>query len=173
MLFFVYSRARAGAADAAAALVEDHWSYIDQFAEGMIARGPTLEPDRETWTGSLHIVDLPDAAAARNFVANEPFHRAQLFAEHLVRRFVDRLGRTMWEFPGGSGTPRFLVIGQREPTGVPAGDIILQGDLLTADDETPAGFALGAQAPTRGALVAALGGDDRLAIYDWEFGGRR
>jgi hypothetical protein len=36
---------------------------MDQFADRMWARGPTLAPDREMWTGRLHIVDLPDATA--------------------------------------------------------------------------------------------------------------
>ena len=43
------------------ALTEEHWSYMDRFADGMLARGPTLAPDRETWTGSIHIVELPSA----------------------------------------------------------------------------------------------------------------
>ena len=38
---------------------------MDGFADAMIARGPTLTPDRKTATGSLHIVDLPDARHAK------------------------------------------------------------------------------------------------------------
>ena len=83
---------------------------MDRFAEGMTARGPTLAADRETWTGSMHILDLPSAAAAREFVDREPYNRAGLFAHHVIRRFRNLLGRTMWEFPGGSDDPRFLVI---------------------------------------------------------------
>ena len=30
----------------------------------MIARGPTLAADRTTWTGSVHIVDLPSRGTA-------------------------------------------------------------------------------------------------------------
>ena len=74
---------------------------MDRFADGMIARGPTLGADRETWTGSLHIVDLPSAEAAREFVEREPYNRAGLFEQHIIRRFKNLLGRTMWEFPGG------------------------------------------------------------------------
>ena len=72
---------------------------MDRFADGMIARGPTLAPDRETWTGSLHILDLPSAEAAREFVEREPYNRAGLFEHHMIRRFENLLGRTMWEFP--------------------------------------------------------------------------
>ena len=83
---------------------------MDRFADGMVARGPTLAADRATWTGSLHIVELPSAEAAHEFVEREPYNRAGLFERHLIRRFDNRLGRTMWDFPGGSGDPRFLVI---------------------------------------------------------------
>jgi uncharacterized protein len=47
---------------------------MDSFADGMIARGPTLAADRATWTGSVHIVDLPSADAAREFVEREPYN---------------------------------------------------------------------------------------------------
>jgi hypothetical protein len=37
---------------------------------------------------------------AWEFVAEEPYHRAGLFEEHVVWRFTNLLGRTMWEFGG-------------------------------------------------------------------------
>src|SRR6476660_9234227 len=65
--FLVYSRAALAApgVEHDPALDEEHWSYMDRFADGMVARGPTLAADRELWTGSVHIVDLPSAEAAR------------------------------------------------------------------------------------------------------------
>src|SRR4029453_9307056 len=59
---------------------------MDDYAAAMIARGPTLTPDRTTWTGSMHMVDLPDAQAARVFAFQEPFYRAGVYGEVLVRR---------------------------------------------------------------------------------------
>ncbi|MEO9174699.1 MAG: hypothetical protein ABI317_04225, partial [Gaiellales bacterium] len=38
----------------------------------MIARGPTFGADGETVTGNLHVLGLPSAEAAREFVAGEP-----------------------------------------------------------------------------------------------------
>lgn len=112
MDFFVYSR------DAAAMkalrddrdLLEVHWAYMDRFAESMIARGPTLAPDRRTATGSLHVLGLPSVDAAREFVACEPNSRAGLYAERSVWPFENLLGRTMWQFPNPAGEPRFLVV---------------------------------------------------------------
>src|SRR5262249_3239859 len=122
--FFVYSRAVSGAAaaESAEALTEEHWSYMDRFADQMIARGPTLAADRETWTGSLHILDMTSADAAHEFAEHEPFNSAGLFAEHLIRRFHNLLGQTMWESAegGGADDPRFLVIARGPLPGVTA-----------------------------------------------------
>ena len=151
---------------------------MDGFADGMTARGPTLEPDRETWTGSVHIVDLPSAAVAREFVEREPYNRAGLFEQHVIRRFENRLGRTMWEFRGGSDDPRFLVIAHLAAADAllpdfPDEDLIVHGELLTPDDARPAGWVAALQAPTREAVEATLGRGDTVEIFDWEFGGRR
>ena len=112
--FFVYSRDAADTADLRddQELLEEHWSYMDRFAESMIARGPTLDTDRETATGSLHVLALPSVDAAREFVALEPNNRAGVYEEHLVWRFENLLGRSMWEFSGQPAEPRFLIIGR-------------------------------------------------------------
>jgi uncharacterized protein len=189
--FFVYSR---DAADTAGLrddqeLLEKHWSYMDRFAERMIARGPTLDSDRETATGSLHVLALPSVDAAREFVALEPNNRAGVYGEHLVWRFENLLGRSMWEFSGQAAEPRFLVIGRshlRRPVPVetlPAElreRLILYGVLTTLDGDEPVGVALALQAPGREA-VGVLTEDDRtglgafseVEIHNWEFGGRR
>src|SRR5262245_22594558 len=112
MDFFVYSRDAPGteALREDLALLERHWSYMDAFAETMIARGPTFLADRETVTGSLHVLGLPDVEALHEFVAQEPNNRAGLYGEHRVWRFENLLGRTMWEFPVEAGEPPFLVL---------------------------------------------------------------
>ena len=172
--FFVYSRAAPSASEVEheRALDEEHWSYMDRFAAGMTARGPTLGRDRETWTGSIHIVDLPSAAAAREFVEQEPYNRAGLFEDHMIYRFTNLLGRTMWEFPGGAGDPRFFVIGRGASTTLPRERLIVHGELLTPEDATPAGVVLALEAPSRAAVDELVGARD-VEIHDWEFGGRR
>lgn len=191
MDFLVYSRAAGGEPDQS--LTEEHWSYMDRFADRMTARGPTLASDRETWTGSLHIVDLPDADAAREFVEREPYSRAGLFEGHVIRRFENLLGRTMWDFPEDPVDPRFLVIahlhtaddGPSSPvpragfTALPRERMIIHGELSTLDEEAPAGVVLAIQAPTSEAVDAllrdrstGLGEGVEVEIHDWEFGGR-
>ncbi len=194
MEFFVHSRAASGASEPDRALTEEHWSYMDRFAAGMIARGPTLATDRATWTGSVHIVDLPSAEAAHQFVEREPYNRAGMYEQHLVRRFNNLLGRTMWEFPGGSDDPIFMVISQvpaRASEHVPAASsidppalaperLIVHGELLTPAEGRRVGVVTALQTPTRQAVDALLRArQPRLAdrmdvqIHDWEFGGRR
>jgi uncharacterized protein YciI len=115
MDFFVYSRDVAGTAlRADKELLEEHWSYMDAFAESMIARGPTLAADRETATGSLHVLGLPGVDAAREFVAREPNNRAGVYADHFIWRFENLLGRTMWAFSRVADEPRFLIIARSD-----------------------------------------------------------
>jgi hypothetical protein len=167
---------------------------MDGFTDRLTARGPTLGTDRQTWTGSLHVVDLAGAKAVREFVAREPYNQAGLFDEHFIWRFDNLLGRTMWQFAGTAGEPRFLVLAHAaddqltDPRPVPVAALapqlrerlIVYGQLRSLDSEQPAGVALAAQAATRDALESLL--EDPLtgladyrdvAIHDWEFGGRR
>jgi hypothetical protein len=191
MDFFVYSRDAAHVADLRADpdLLEEHWSYMDRFAESMIARGPTLDTEREMATGSLHVLGLPSVEAAREFVTLEPNNRAGVYGEHLAWRYDNLLGRSMWEFSGQPAEPRFLIIG-RSHLGRPVSTetlpasllerLILYGALTTLDGGEPAGVALAVQSPDREA-VNALMEDERIGlhvfsqvdVHDWEFGGRR
>jgi uncharacterized protein len=192
MDFFVYSRDAHGTQPLRGdrELLERHWSYMDGFAETMIARGPTLGPDRETATGSLHVLGLPNVDAARDFVAGEPNHQAGVYAEHSIWRFENLLGRTMWEFVPRADEPRFLLMARPAPgTSPPPPEsfpaelgerLILYGGLSPLDGAGPAWVAVALQAPNREAVEALLEtgglGHDALPvveIHDWEFGGRR
>jgi uncharacterized protein len=85
MEFFCYHEDRPGSMTLRAELQEQHRSYMDRFATRMIARGPTLSSDGETATGSVHIVDLPDASAARVFAFEEPNYQRGVYRDVLVR----------------------------------------------------------------------------------------
>ncbi len=112
MEFLCYHRDRPASLPLRYELREEHWSYMDQYAKEMIARGPTLADDGDTPTGSVHIVDLPDPAAARTFAFDEPNYQAGVYRDVLLRRWRNTLGRTMWDFPGGrTDGNRYLVIG--------------------------------------------------------------
>lgn len=182
MEFFCYHRDRPDSNPLRDELVEQHWSYMDQYAKELIARGPTLTDDGEEATGSVHIVDLPDSAAARAFAFDEPNYQAGVYRDVLLRRWRNLLGRTMWDFPGGrSGGSRYLVIGLGAPrpadflTTAPAlDDLIAYGPLLSDDGETWLGTAALLRAPSPEAARAVLpqGEYADIEVHNWQFGGR-
>ncbi|MEV6791699.1 YciI family protein [Streptomyces sp. NPDC051320] len=181
MEFLCYHRDRPGSLALRDELLEKHWSYMDRYAKEMIARGPTFAVDGDAPTGSLHIVDLPDPAAARAFAFDEPNYRAGVYRDVLLRRWRNVLGRTMWDFPGGrSGGNRYLVLGlgtgQAADLAVPSArdDLIAYGPLLSDDATAWLGTAVLVRAPDPDAARAVLTRDRYadIEVHDWQFGGR-
>lgn len=179
MEFLCYHRDRPGSMALRDELREQHWSYMDRYAQHMIARGPTLTSDGDTATGSLHIVDLPDPTAARAFAFDEPNYQAGVYRDVLLRRWRNTLGRTMWDFPGGpTEGNRYLVLGLGAG---PAADLnpnhdelIAYGPLLSDDATAWLGTAALVRAPDPNAARAILT-TDRYAdieVHNWQFGGR-
>jgi uncharacterized protein YciI len=177
--FFCYHRDRPGSATLREELLERHWSYMDRYATEMIARGPTLAGD--TPTGSVHIVGVPDPAAARAFAFDEPNYQAGVYRDVLLRRWRNLLGRTMWDFPGGrDGGNRYLVLGLGTGPGadltVPPGqdELIAYGPLLSDDGSTWLGTVvlLRAAAPDTARAILTPGRYASVEVHDWQFGGR-
>ncbi|MEU9152369.1 YciI family protein [Streptomyces sp. NPDC048417] len=203
MEFFCYHRDRADSLALRRELVEEHWSYMDRYETELIARGPAFGAGGETLTGSVHIVGLPDPAAARAFAFDEPNYQAGVYRDVLLRRWRNLLGRTMWEFPGGrAGGSRYLVLGlgpvhtEAEPEadvdlspgpgtgpgtdlGLPPGidrdELIAFGPLLSDDATAWLGTAALVRAPDpdRARAVLAPHRYAETEVYEWEFGGRR
>jgi hypothetical protein len=181
MEFFCYHRDRPGSVSLREELLEEHWSYMDRYASQMIARGPTLASDGSMPTGSLHIVDLPDSAAARAFAFDEPGYQAGVYRDVLLRRWRNTLGRTMWDFPGGpGGGSRYLVLGlgtgQAADLAVPPDrdELIAYGPLLSDDGAAWLGTAGLVRAPDQ-ATARAILTPDRYAgieVHNWQSGGR-
>jgi hypothetical protein len=181
MEFFCYHRDRAGSGPLRDELLERHWSYMDGYAAQMIARGPTLTADGAQATGSVHVLDLPDPAAARTFAFDEPYYQAGVFRDVLLRRWSNTLGRTMWDFPGGgSDGNRYLVLG----LGVEHADdfhlpsdhtqLIAYGPLLSDDGSHRLGALALVRAPDVLAARAVLARNTYadLEVHRWQFGGR-
>ena len=181
MEFFCFHRDRPGSLALREELLEEHWSYMDRYATEMIARGPTLAEDGDTPTGSVHIVDLPDPAAARAFAFDEPNYQAGVYRDVLLRRWRNTLARTMWDFAGGrDGGNRYLVLGlgagQATDLVAPADqdDLIAHGPLLSDDGSSWLGTAVLLRAPdpvTAGAVLTA-GRYADIEVHNWQFGGR-
>jgi uncharacterized protein len=179
--FFCYHRDRPGSLTLREELQEQHWSYMDRYQAEMIARGPTFAADGDTLTGSVHIVDLPDPAAARAFAFDEPNYQAGVYRDMLLRRWRNLLGRTMWDFPGGrDGGNRYLVLGfgagPAADLAVSAGraELIARGPLLSDNGASWLGTAVLVRAPDPDTARASLT-QDRYAdieVHKWQFGGR-
>jgi uncharacterized protein YciI len=124
MEFFVLGRDADGVDDLLAELSEAHWAYMDGFAGRLRARGPLLTPDRTRHAGSMHVVEVPDVAAAYRFAYDEPFQRAGVFADLSVTRFLSWGIRTMYGDPPVSPPPASsLVLARWE--GEPMSDVLL------------------------------------------------
>ncbi|GAB2664552.1 YciI family protein [Kribbella swartbergensis] len=174
MEFFVWGRDRPGGYQLKLALKEEHWAFMDGYAEQLIARGPTLtshDDDAET-TGSLHIVDLPDEDAVRRFAFDEPYYRAGAFESVGIYRFENHSARTMWDFTNAvEDYHRYLVLTTDTTAPAPSEHFILHGDLHTPDGRTHVGQAALVEAPTPTAAAALLPAP--ADAHPWTFGGRR
>jgi uncharacterized protein YciI len=182
MEFLCYHRDRPGSVALRDELLEAHWSYMDRYATEMIARGPTLASDGDTPTGSVHIVDLPDPAAARAFAFDEPNYQAGVYRDVLLRRWRNTLRRNMWDFPGGrSGGNRYLVLGlgagPAADLAVPSDreELIAYGPLLSDNGSSWLGTAALVRAPDPDTACAILTRDRYadIEVHDWQFGGRQ
>jgi uncharacterized protein YciI len=129
----------------------------------------------------VHILDVPDQAAARTFAFDEPNYQAGAYRDVLLRRWRNTLGRTMWDHPGGrTGGNRYLVLGlgSGEPADLtvpPDSDkLIAYGPLLSDDGLSWLGTGALLQAPDRDTARALLTPDRYAAIevHNWQPGGR-
>src|SRR5258708_26324252 len=123
-------------------------SYMDRYPAETIARGPILDGGGDTPTGSVHIIGLPDPAAARAFAFDEPNYQAGVYRDVLLRRWRNLLGRTMRDFPGGPADGnRYLVLGlgtgQAADLAVPPAhdELFAYGPLMSATAATSTGPA--------------------------------
>ena len=176
MEFFCYHRDRSGSLPLRERLLEAHWSFMDRYE--LIARGPTFAG--EVPSGSVHVVDLPDATAARAFAFDEPNYQAGAYRDVLLRRWSNVLGRTMWDFPGDRSGPGYLVLGLGSGAAVdlvPAhpDELIAYGPLLSDDGTAWLGTAALLRAPDAetARTVLTVEGYAEVEVHRWEPGGRR
>lgn len=200
MEYFFYCRDKPEGAAIRQAIVEEHWAFMDRYDAAMIARGPTLSDDGASITGSMHMVDLPDAAAAQVFAYDEPFARAGAYDEIIVRRCRNAMQRTMWQFDGDpDNNQRFLIIGHSKPGMSETRDALLEdhrryfiehgyqekfivrGPLWSDSGDEWVGSEFVIELPDRVAVDRFLAAEpytnaglyERVEIHRWRFGGRQ
>jgi len=63
----------------------DHLAWLKENLPDGEYVGPLFDDDGETFKGSLYILDFEDIAAARAWIANEPYYKADLFESVIMR----------------------------------------------------------------------------------------
>jgi uncharacterized protein YciI len=74
-----------------------HLEYVDTFATTKKIAGPMLDAEGKP-KGSAFILELEDLQAAENFVKNDPYEMAGLFAHHSIEIFNPLMGQWV-DFP--------------------------------------------------------------------------
>jgi len=200
MHYFFFCRDNPGTGALRKQTEQAHWAFMDDYSKGFVARGPTQTADGSAQTGSMHIVDLPDAAAVQRFAYEEPRHKAGLYGEVIIGRWRNESGRTMWEYPAPLGDEqRFLIIAQGATAAAEQAESLLQarkeyfsqqgveprvivtGSLLNDEGTNWAGTVMMIQMPDRAAFDALWRNDPlvkagayrSVEVHRWMFGGRR
>ncbi|MEU6924180.1 YciI family protein [Streptomyces sp. NPDC046631] len=187
MLFYVHAQDKPGVADQLLEFAEAHWSYMDRFDGRLILRGPTLSDDGEEHTGSVHIVDLADRAAAERFATEEPYWRAGLYGEFTAVPAAVLLHRELAadapytlvtaQWPPHARTPGDA--GQRPLGAEPDGRLSFVAVLVDDDQDSTTGMVAAVRSLPDEArsLVQAwadrlAGGPAPLKAQRWQRGGR-
>jgi uncharacterized protein YciI len=190
--YLFHCRDKPGTEQALDRLSEAHWSFMDEYADRLKARGPSLSDDGEVHTGSLHIVQLATPEETEVFAYREPFYAAGLYQDVTIRRWENLLGRTMWEYQTDSDDPMFLVMAHADApmngfaeahrpfARAYRNRTVVYGSLLGLGDGAWQGFAQILQMPSREAVEAVLAADPVIAsgrmasveLHRWCVGGR-
>jgi uncharacterized protein YciI len=67
----------------------EHKAYLAQVADRIAFAGPLTHDDGVTMMGSLLAIDFDSRDAARQWLADEPFTRAGLYASVEIHAFVN------------------------------------------------------------------------------------
>ncbi len=71
-----------------------HLAFLGEKPEIVKLGGPFLDPEGQP-CGSMLILDCPDEAAARAFLAGDPYAKADLFASVELRAYKPVLGAAL------------------------------------------------------------------------------
>ena len=66
----------------------EHVDYLESLGDSLVFAGPFTEPDGETMTGSLIVIEASSLGMARSIAAQDPFAKAGLFATVEIRPWL-------------------------------------------------------------------------------------
>jgi uncharacterized protein len=193
MRYFVWGVDSDAAAEQLELLAEVHWTYMDEYADRLVARGPTLSPDGKAHTGSVHVLAADGAKEAHRFAFDEPYSLAGVYSSVTVTRFHSALTGTMWDrpLPPPGATSSLVMVTWQAQSFAPAAefdarmlrrlaetDSLVFGGLLISDDAATsvglaAAFDVGVeQASTIVAGIELPEPTTRTMTCRWQRGGR-
>jgi len=189
----IYCWDKPGSAEARRALVAAQKAYVAGFGERVIGYGQFLSDDGAETLGTSFFMQLDDRAAADEFLAGEPMHKAGIFGAVEVNRWSNSFLKRAADYPR-KGMQQFLCTGPK--TGTPeffrehlhahesyfaayADSFIFRGPIRSADGTENIGTALLLELPDRAAAdefwnnepFARHGGySDSPRVIRWAFG---
>ena len=69
-----------------------HLDYVLSRADAVGVAGPVTSEDGATMIGTVLLLNVDSHAEAQDFVDNDPYHKAGLFADIRIHRFNHLLG---------------------------------------------------------------------------------
>jgi hypothetical protein len=91
MLFVIHCLDKPDAADARAANMQAHKSYVDTKPIKILLSGPLTSDDGTKIVGSFFMVEAAGRADVQQFQANDPLFKAQIWDSVEVRAFAKRI----------------------------------------------------------------------------------
>ena len=88
--FVVLCRDGQGSASLRALTLDAHRTYVDTWSKSIVLSGPLVDDDGLTRIGQFYVVDVDSRAGAEEFVANDPFTIAGVFASVEITRILSR-----------------------------------------------------------------------------------
>ena len=88
MLFALHLSRQARSAEFASVCDREHKAYLARVAEHIAFAGPLLRDDGQTMVGSLLVIDFVSRDALQDWLADEPFTQAELYAEVRIHAFA-------------------------------------------------------------------------------------
>lgn len=72
--------------------LEAHLAHVERVIDRILVAGPLRDPATGATTGSLLVVDVPDAAAARDFMESDPYYAAGVWSTLEIESFAGVAG---------------------------------------------------------------------------------
>lgn len=110
MEWMVKCRSKSGTGVLRERTLPAHSRYLDNFSRETWFSGPLFSDDNTTAIGSFRLIDLPDRAAARRYIDEDPYTTAEIFEAIDIVRWRPLLDLRQRDCVRREGTQQWLVV---------------------------------------------------------------